>query len=102
MPKIIWTQYAKNDFLELVDYIADKNQNAAESFIDSIEKMNENMSKFPEMGIGIDKPISLRQTLVHPARILYFKKKDIIYIIACVHQSMDWETLLIKRKIREI
>ena len=102
MQDIIWTDSARHDLIDLVEYLSDKNPRSAEEFIDSIENMEENISQFPEMGFTLETILPVQQILVKPARLLYITKENIIFIIACIHQSMDWQTLLINRKIRDI
>ncbi len=102
MINIIWTDLARDDLLDLVEYLSDKNPKSAKEFVESIEKMRRNISQYPEMGFTLDTIIPVRQVLVEPARLLYVKKENTIFIIACIHQTMDWQTLLINRKIREL
>ncbi|MBC8322618.1 MAG: type II toxin-antitoxin system RelE/ParE family toxin [Candidatus Marinimicrobia bacterium] len=102
MINIIWADSARHDLLDLVEYLSDKNPKSAKEFVESIEKMRRNISKYPEIGYALDSILPVRQVLVDPARMLYIKKENAIFIIACIHQSMDWQTLLINRKIREL
>lgn len=100
MHNITWTKSAKNDLLELVDYIAEENPISAQEFLDKLENMAEHISQFPQLGVGLEKLLPIRQVLINPARLLYIERKSGLIIIACVHQSMDWQTLLTKRLYR--
>ncbi len=84
----------------LVDYIANENQSSAHEFLDKLENMAENISQFPQMGIGLEKLLPIRQVLINPARLLYIERKPNLIVIACIHQSMDWQSLLTKRLYR--
>lgn len=100
MFKIRWTSSARSDLLELVDYIAEENIQAAEKFISRIEKMEQNISDFQSIGFSLETALPIRQILVKPARLLYIKNEEEITIIACVHQSRDWQSLLESRNVR--
>lgn len=102
MTNVIWTESAKTDLLDLVKYIIEENPQAATDFLDSIENMSENISQFPEMGMTIEFHLPVHQVLIHPARMLYIKNNNELIIIACIHQSMDWQSLLLNRGLRDI
>lgn len=85
-----------------MNFISDENPQTAADFIDSIEKISENISQYTEMEFAPVLQLPVRQVLVKPARLLYITKENVIIIIACIHPSMDWQTLLLNRKIREL
>lgn len=98
--RIRWTVSAQKDFYDLVDYLCSEDVTAAEKFVNRVERMQDHLTSFPQIGSPLESALPMRQILVKPARLLYFEEEHSLTIIACVHQSRDWASLLEARELR--
>ena len=100
MVDILWTEAAKDDLLEFVDYLSDEKPQAARDFVDTLEHITETLSEFPQIGHSLEAVLPVRQVLVGSARLIYIEHESHITIIACVHQARDCQSLLRNRARR--
>jgi len=71
--KIVWTEQAREDLRDIVQFIALDNPTIAESFGFTLISKTDNLSKFPFFGRvvpEIGKP-SIREIIVSPYRLVY-------------------------------
>lgn len=87
--QIIWTFEAKNDLLNIVEYIAkDSFQNAKKInalILGAVEKLE----RYPEVGsiISIDSVHIYRRILIKSFRIIYTYQNNNIYVAVIQHQK---------------
>jgi toxin ParE1/3/4 len=86
-----WTKQALEDLESAREYILENNPSLLASTIDQILSAIEQIKRFPESGRS--GRVKLTQELVLttiPFVIVYRKKKNIIEILAFLHQSRKW------------
>ncbi|PJK09328.1 type II toxin-antitoxin system mRNA interferase toxin, RelE/StbE family [Lysobacteraceae bacterium NML120232] len=90
MLPVVWKNSAKNDLMEIIGYIADKNPDAAERFKTHIEKAAELLSIVP---MGFRKGITLgtREYLVHPNYFLVYEiEAGQVSILRVIHSRRQY------------
>ena len=103
--KVLWTETAKTDFNEIIDYIAiDSVENALKQY-ERIKSICQKIEEFPEQGRIIPELenqniIKYREIILPPWRIMYKKEKNVIYIMAILDGRRNIEDLLLRRQLR--
>lgn len=104
--RIVWTDAAVNDLLEIIDYVAGRDSlNAAEDLheqimgaVDGLETMPTRCRVVPELHTeSID---AYRELLVGSYRIMFGLRGTEAVVLAAVDGRRDLEELLIERALR--
>jgi plasmid stabilization system protein ParE len=69
--KVIVSPRARGDLLQIIDYIRQDNQRAAERFGNAILDHVEILGSFPQLGAAVDRKPGVRSLLHTPVRIYY-------------------------------
>ncbi len=101
----IWTETAKRDFIEIIEYIAADNLTSARKTANKIKRKAENLVTFPARGRWVPELLHFgvfiyREIIEKPWRIIYRIEKDIVYVIAVLDSRRDLETILLERLLR--
>jgi len=103
--KILWTETAKTDLNEIIDYIAnDSGENALKQY-EKIKSICQKIKDFPEQGriipeLAYQNIIKYHEIILPPWRIMYKKEKNIIYIMAILDGRRNIEDILLRRQLR--
>ena len=97
MAKLIWTEPALQDLLELADYVALENQTAAKKLVQAVFESVEMLIEFPNSG---RKPPELpdspyREKVVPPVRVFYRVDGEVVYIIHVMRVERDVRKILL-------
>jgi len=86
-----WTKQALEDLESAREYILEENPDLLSSTIEQILSAIEQIKKFPESGRQgrVKQTRELLLTTI-PFAIVYRKKKNILEILAFLHQSRKW------------
>lgn len=103
--KVAWTAPARDDLLQVVDYIAEDDPVAAGRVLErllgraaSLEQMAERGRRVPELhGMSDHCP---RELIVRPWRLFYVIEGDKVYVTALFDGRRDVERLLQDRFVR--
>jgi toxin ParE1/3/4 len=89
VPKIIWTAQAKNDLLEIKNFIALDSLFYAKRMIYLIYQSCKKLSAHPQIGMPLFEQdgFELRRILIKRYRVIYTLHQQNIYIIAVYHQA---------------
>lgn len=88
--RLIWHPSARADLREIINYIADRNPDAASRLNGVIERAAEHLSYHPFMGRQGRIP-STREMVAHPNYILiYDVGDDVITILAVLHARQQY------------
>jgi toxin ParE1/3/4 len=90
--KIIVTDEADNDLMQIFSYLSQRSSQAAESIAAEMDRCIENLSSFPFSGsprAGLDQDI--RTVIVPPYLILYAVRRDHVTILRVLHGSRNIE-----------
>ena len=103
--KVKWTSNAKEDLLNIVDYVKKDSVSAARKVYEKIKEKAQSSNFFtlrgrvvPELqkeGITI-----YRELIVEPWRIMYKIEKDTVYIMAIFDSRQNIEELLLQKLLR--
>lgn len=90
MLEVQWLKLARADLLEIVDYIADDNPDAAQRVKDDIEAKIGKLSDFPKMG-RLGKIEATRELVVYENYIVVYEEGDCtIRILRVLHSAQQW------------
>jgi toxin ParE1/3/4 len=90
MGRIIRTDQAKDDLVEILDYLEEHNPTAAARFDFKFEEKFRLLSAFPMMGRSREELApSLRSSLVSPYVVYYRPLDDGMVLVRVIHSSRD-------------
>jgi len=88
--QLIWRPSARGDLREIIDFISDRNPDAAERLNVVIERAAEQLTLHPYMGRPGRVPSS-REMIAHPNYILIYEvDTDRVTILAVIHARQQY------------
>lgn len=94
MPRIVRRPLALQDLDEIWDYIAEDSPEAADHFIDKVEKQCRLLADFPNIGANCDAlSPGLRFLVVDRYILFYLPLDDGIEVVRVLHGARDLESL---------
>lgn len=94
MPRIVHRPLALQDLDEIWDYIAEDSPEAADHFIDKVEKQCRLLAEFPNIGTRCDNIYpALRFLVVDKYLLFYLPLDDGIEVVRVLHGARDLESL---------
>ena len=102
---VIWTSNAKEDLLNIVDYIKKDSLSAARKVYEQIKEKAQSSNFFPLKGRVVPElqkeGITIyRERIAQPWRIMYKIENDIVYIMAIFDSRQNVEELLLQKILR--
>jgi len=89
---------AEDDLNEVVDYLLEYSINAANAFIDELEKLEEQLSNFPgATALVKDKKLrskGYRMAVIGDYLLFYTMRNESIYVMRIIHSKRNYLTLL--------
>ena len=87
MAQIVWTERARQDLKEIVEYISRDSKAYAQSFALNLRERVGRLEALPESGplISEDPERAVRHVIVGNYRVLYLYLKDRVAILSVVH-----------------
>ena len=103
--KIKWTSNAKEDFLNIVDYIKKGSPSAARKVYANIKEKVQSSNFFPLRGRIVPELLKegitiYRELIIQPWRIIYKIENDTVYIMALFDSRQNVEELLLQKLLR--
>ena len=103
---IFWTETAKKDLHEIIQYISYDNVDIARKQYLKIKENAEKLTNFPEQGrvipeLANENISKYRELIISPWRLMYKIEKNRVYILALVDGRRNIEDVLMKRQLRE-
>lgn len=103
--KVIWTETARKDFNEIIEYIANNSVEIALEKFNKIKDSTNQLDDFPEQGRIIpelknENIMKYREIIISPWRIMYKIEDKKIYIMAVLDGRRNIEDILMKRQLR--
>ncbi len=100
--KVEWTSNAKEDLLNIVDYIKQDSVNAARKVYAQIKEKAQSSNLFPLRGRVVPElqrqGITIyRELIENPWRIMYKVENDTVYIMAIFDARQNVEELLLQK-----
>ena len=102
---ILWTDAARQDLREIIDYIAHDSLDNALNILDRLEEQAETLTTFPDRGRVVaelaDSGISqYREIISSPWRIIYRIESNQVFIMAVLDSRRNLQLLLLNRLVR--
>jgi addiction module RelE/StbE family toxin len=88
-----WHDEARNDLLEIMAYIAERNEHAALDLFERIERSLEHLPEHPYLYKPSLRLSGAREIVVHPNYIVFYEVADVIEILAVVHARENFPRL---------
>ena len=103
--QVFWTDTAKNDLEEIIEYIAQDSLETAIKKYEEIKSTAKKLSIFPEQGriipeLAEQNIVKYRELIISPWRLMYKIEKETIYIMAIIDGRRNIEDILLHRQIR--
>ena len=103
--EILWTDSAKQDLTEIIEYIAFNEIEIAKKQFIRIKESAEKLESFPDQGRIIPELLNqninkYRELIISPWRIMYKIEGNTVYILAVIDGRRNIEDVLMKRQIR--
>ena len=96
--EIRYLPIAEEDLNEIVDYLLEYSIDAANAFIDELEKLEERLSMFPESAVAIrDKKfrsMGYRMAVIGDYLLFYTLRNENVYVMRIMHGKRDYLSLL--------
>lgn len=91
MGEIAWTERARRDLQEIVEYISRDTKAYAQSFALRLRKRIDRLTSFPESGrlIPEDPACGIREVIVENYRVLYRVVEGRVVILTVVHGARN-------------
>lgn len=91
MARVIWTQPAVADLLEIAEYIELDKPEAARRFVGRVFATVEKLETFPKLGrVPAElKDFSYRELVIPPCRIFYRIEKKSVFIVAVMRMERE-------------
>jgi toxin ParE1/3/4 len=90
---VVWLDQADNDLLNAVDWIHERNPEAAKRITQLIYLQVKQLQKYPQLG-RVGQIEGTRELVIHQTRYIAAYRIDfannIIEILALMHESMQW------------
>ena len=102
--KVKWTSNAKEDLLNIVDYIKKDNLSAARKVYEQIKDKAESSNLFPLRSRVVPELLKegitiYRELIAQPWRIMYKIENDTVYIMAIFDSRQNVEELLLQKLV---
>jgi plasmid stabilization system protein ParE len=103
--KILWTDSARTDMGEIVDFIAEEDPRSALKILERLEKRARALRRFPKRGRVVPEMRALdvflyRELIERPWRMIYRFDDKHIYVLAVLDSRRELTSLLLERLIR--
>ena len=94
MRRVVWSADARNDYLEILRYIAADNPIAAETVADAIERTGDGLGEFatgrPGRVTGVYEKSVPRLPYIIAYQITRHEGQEVIAVLRVIHTSRDW------------
>ena len=90
MPPVEWRAQASADLEDILSYIADRNESAAESLNEAIEQATSQLPQHPYL-YRLGRADGTREIVVHPNYLVIYRVTSVaIEIVAVVHARQQY------------
>jgi len=102
---VYWSQTAKDDLSEIIEYISKDSPQTALKILDSLEKQTNDLYQFPKRGRIIPELkkqniYKYRELIRAPWRIFYKIEEKKVYVLAVIDGRRNIDDLLLRRQLR--
>ena len=102
---VYWSQTAKDDLSEIIEYISNDSPQTALKILESLERQTNDLCRFPKRGRIIPELkkhniIKYRELIHAPWRVFYKIEERKVYILALIDGRRNIDDLLLRRQLR--
>ena len=102
---VYWSQTAKDDLSEIIEYISNDSPQTALKILESLERQTNDLYRLPKKGRIIPElkkhNINKYRELIHaPWRVFYKIEERKVYILAVIDGRRNIDDLLLRRQLR--
>ncbi|MDR2186616.1 MAG: type II toxin-antitoxin system RelE/ParE family toxin [Azonexus sp.] len=88
--KVVWTESARQDRIEILDYIAADNRTAAARMNRIFREAAASLAEHPKIGKEGELP-GTREIFPHPSyRLVYEVDKTTVWVLMLIHTARQW------------
>jgi toxin ParE1/3/4 len=103
--KVIWTDTAKKDLIEIIEYIAQDSIEIAIQKYKRIKETAEPLVLFPDQGRVIPELLKhnitkYKELIISPWRMMYKIENNVVYVMAVIDGRRNIEDILLQRLLR--
>jgi toxin ParE1/3/4 len=80
-----WHDEARDDILQIMGFIAERNERAAYDLYERIERSLEHLPEHPYLYKSSLRLPGTREIVVHPNYVVFYEVTDVIQVLAVVH-----------------
>lgn len=85
-----WTSEGESDLAHIIDYIGERNPNAAHKFLDIIEEKTGNIRRNPQM-YRTGRVEGTREMLISPSYVLVYEETETeVRVLRVLHTAQMW------------
>jgi toxin ParE1/3/4 len=104
--QVLWTDIAKRDLEEIIEFIASEDSNAARASVRRLERRCAKLSQLPHRGRVVPElkavdVYAYRELTERPWRIVYRDEEGRVYVMAVLDARRNLISLLLERLARE-
>ena len=102
---VIWTDTAKKDLNEIIEYIAQDSIEIAIQKYEKIKEAAEPLVLFPNQGRVIPELLKhnitkFKELIISPWRLMYKIENNVVYVMAVIDGRRNIEDILLQRLLR--
>jgi toxin ParE1/3/4 len=103
--QVYWSKTAESDLIAIIQFIHDKNPQAASKVFTNIKDKASNLVLFPEPGRIVPELLAqgighYRELIIPPWRVIYRFSDDAVYVLSVLDSRRNLEDVLLERLIR--
>jgi len=103
--EVIWTETAKRDLVEIIEYISTDSISSAKKIANKIRQRAQRLESLPTRGRWVPELQEIgvfiyRELIEKPWRITYRVEQDKVYITGVLDSRRDLEAILLERILR--
>lgn len=104
-PEVLWTETAREDLREIINYIRTDSPDTALRILTDIENEISRLRDFPDQGriipeLSSNNIMHYRELIISPWRIFYKSEGSKLHIMAVIDGRRNIEDILLKRALR--
>lgn len=99
---VYWSQSARNDLLDILEYISTESVTAAQKVFESIRKHSSKLESLPERGrivpeLKAHNITTYRELIIAPWRLIYRIENRQVYVLAFFDARRNLEDVILSR-----
>jgi len=103
--KVVWANVAKQDLVEIIQYLRTDSPVAAVTCLKKIKAKVEDLNGFPQRGrivpeLQVQGLVQYHELIISPWRVIYRYSENTVYVLSVIDGRRNVEDILLNRLIR--